>query len=425
MSAPRICLLVESYAPVVGGMERQARLLVTGLVSRAVRTTVVTLRSRPELPAVEQRDGVEVHRVGRGRSRWRGLLPVARRLLRLREEYDVVLVDGFRTMGLAAIVAARRCRKRVVLRAANNGEFSGAFFDPGLRMLGLSHESWLMRPLNALRQAVLRRADRFIVPARSLRDELVAGRVPAERVSVIPNGVDLTRFRPAQPGEAAALRSRLGLPPDVFTICFSGRLVRWKGPLVLLEAWRSLVTEAVAAGEWPARSYLVFLGAGGQDLASCEDDARGFVARHRRENTVRFAGDVINVEEYLRAADGFALPTEGDIFAIAVLEAMASGLPVVTTRVAGLADYVVAGENALVVEPGDVRGVRDALTALAADPILRERLGRGGVRTAARYSPDAVVDEHLQLLAQVTQPASGHAQRPMALAGTSRSDEVR
>ncbi|MFN2433109.1 MAG: glycosyltransferase family 4 protein, partial [Gemmatimonadota bacterium] len=206
-------------------------------------------------------------------------------------------------------------------------------------------------------------------------------------------------FRPAQAEGKARLRERLGLPERARIVVFAGRLVSWKGPLILLEAWRRLVNDQAAS---PAtlggpQPLLLFLGAGGADLHNCEAEARAFVAAHGMEGGVRFLGDVTAVADFPRSADAFAFPSAREAFGMAVVEAMATGLPVVTTSVAGLADYVRDGENALAVDPEDPAGLRRALGAVLEDPALRARLSEGAVRTARRFSQEGVVDAHVEL----------------------------
>jgi glycosyltransferase involved in cell wall biosynthesis len=398
MTELRVCLLMESFYPIIGGGETHARSLAKGLTERGVPIVVVTLRIQPDLPAKEICDGYELYRVGSGRSRWKGMEPVYKKLQVLRDRYDVIYVSGFRTLGVPAVFVGHRQGKPVVLESLNNGELSGFYFDPGLKALGLSHVSLAFSAVNSLRRTVLRRADHFVAIAASVRREYVENGVPAKKVTLIPYGVDLNRFRPASAEDKKSLRRKLKLPQPARIVCFVGRLVSWKGPLTLLQAWRQVVKarsgglDGIAGPE-----LLVFLGAGGSDQRNCEAEARRFVMEAGLGESVRFEGDVCNVEDYLRAADIFAFPTRGDSFAIAVLEAMACGLPVVTTQIAGLADYVHHEINALAVEPGDVNQVQTALQRLLSDAELRARLGEAAAPTAQNYSQERSIERRLEL----------------------------
>ncbi len=395
----RICLLSESFFPVIGGGEAHGRVLAKGLADRGVPTLVVTLRSRPDMLPHERFEGYDLHRVGSGRSRWKGIGPAYRELRAQRDRYDIIYVSGFRTLGMPAVLVGNSRRKPVILESQNNGELSGFYFDSGLKAFGLSHRSPLFWPVNFLRKTVLRRADHFVAVAESIKHEYLKNGVPPEKVSLIPFGIDLKRFRPPSGGEKVYLRRRLRLPVGARIVCFTGRLVTWKGPLTLLEAWREVVNPRGGSCYHAAGSpnLLLFLGAGGSDQHNCEAEARRFVTDHDLAGSVRFEGDVHNVEEYLRAADIFAFPTYEDSFAIAVIEAMASGLPVVTTQIAGLADYVRDEVNALAVLPGEAGPLRNALRRLLGNPDLCARLGNAAAITAQDYSRERNIDRHVEL----------------------------
>lgn len=404
----RVCLLLESYPPVVGGMEAQGQALAEGLAGRGVPVVVLTRRAPADLPPLEAAGGVEVHRVS-GSDRWRSVPPVVGRLYRLRDRFDLVYVSGFRVFGVPAVGLAHTLGRKAVLKADNAGELSGAFFDPGLAQRGWSRSTPPVAALNRVRKRVLLDADAFVAISESVRREFLDEGVAPERIRLIPNGVDLTRFRPAKPEGRARLRERLELPPLGLVVVFTGRLVSWKGPLVLLEAWRRLLaaeaaTEAALRGPQPR---LLFLGSGGADVHACEAEARRFASEHGLGSSVRFLGDVRNVPDFLRAADVFALPTLGDAFPLAPIEAMASGLAVATTWVGGLADYVEDGVNALVVEPQDPAGLHEALARLLGDAELRARLGKEAVRTASRFSHVRVVEEHLALFRELVAQRRG------------------
>jgi hypothetical protein len=94
--------------------------------------------------------------------------------LRKRRDYDVVLVSGFRLLGISAMLAAIVTRKPTVLKADSSGEMSGEYFRTGLRSLGLSPEGRLTKFFLARRNALLRRADRFVCLSGEMRDEFIA-----------------------------------------------------------------------------------------------------------------------------------------------------------------------------------------------------------------------------------------------------------
>src|SRR5215208_3246843 len=126
---PGICLLTETYYPVVGGGETQARVLAEDLVAHGFKVVVVTRRSSGALRKFDQVGGVTVCRtppIGRGRlKRWIMVFTCLPVLLSQRSQYDLIYVSGFKALGLTAVVLSRVLRKRCVLKADSNGEMSG------------------------------------------------------------------------------------------------------------------------------------------------------------------------------------------------------------------------------------------------------------------------------------------------------------
>jgi glycosyltransferase involved in cell wall biosynthesis len=395
----RICFLVESYHPVVGGMEAQARILAEDFTAAGHDVMVLTRRSDPALPPVERTAGITVYRLpptGNGQLKRWGLLATALpALVRKRREYDVVHVMGFRVLGAPTLLLSRFLKKKCVLRAETDGEMSGEFFAPGLRRIGMTPSSWPVRPLLRLRNRILRRGECFVSISSAITDELIRGGIAAERILYIPNSVDTRRFTPANSGEKEQLRRRFGFPANAPLAIFTGRLVTSKGLPVLLAAWRELLV-------LHSEAILLLVGGGGADLHNCEAQLKASVAAQGMERSVRFTGDVVNVHDYLRAADLFVFPTEMEAVGISLIEAMACGLPVVSTLVGGLVDIVVPGENGLAIEPGDNAALCRWMTTLIDDPAFAAKLGRNGLRTVTvRFAREMVASRYLDLMAQV------------------------
>jgi glycosyltransferase involved in cell wall biosynthesis len=388
---PRLLLATETYAPEIGGGERQARALAEGFAALGREVTILTRRSRPGLARREREGPALVLRLpptGPGRWRkWLLVLPACLALCRHRRRYDAVLVSGFRILGIAALMARAVTGKPTALKADSAGELSGEYFRAGLAPAGLTPDSRAVAFAVRLRNAALRRADVFVALSEEMRREFIEHGVPPERVRRIPNGVDTTVFRPASPDERSRLRGRLGLHDGPVAV-YTGRLVTYKGLPSLLRAWRSVPDAA-----------LVLVGEGGADLHACERELREFAAAHGMQGRVRFAGVVERVEEWLRAADLFVFPTENEAFGLSLVEAMACALPCVTTRVGGLRDFVADGVNALVVPPADDDALGAAVASLIGDAGRRAVLGQAARRTAEeRFSLPVVAGAYAALV---------------------------
>jgi glycosyltransferase involved in cell wall biosynthesis len=406
---PRICLLTESFHPRIGGGETHARLLSAELMARGVPVFVLTQRRERAWPQREQVDGVPVHRVGPPGFPRLGkflMVPAALwQLLRRRRDYDLVYVCGLRTLAPVAVLAARLTGARCVVRAESCGELSGE--DVLGRTSGLAQRG--VRALLGLRNALILRADRFLGISSAITREFLECGVPPERLVTITNGIDVTRFAPAAPSERAALRSRLGLPGG-FLCVYTGKLNRGKGLEMLLCAWTRL------AARHP-RLHLVLVGSGAGQFLSCEEELKGFVTDHGLALRVSFTGAVGNVEDYLKAADLFVLPSDSEALPIALIEAMACGLPVTATRVGGIPDLVDDGVDGRLIEAGDESGLEAAIEQLLADPKARATLARAArAKAEAGFSIAAIAAAHERLFRSLLAPMpDGQASQPPAL----------
>lgn len=210
-------------------------------------------------------------------------------------------------------------------------------------------------------EATLSRLGTVVIPSRAMLRFLVEHGFPSERLRLIPHGVD-----PRPPVEAGK-----GRPLVVAT---AANLERWKGIDVLLDA--------CARVETPLR--LEVFGDGAERPRLEAQAARLGV-------DARFHGYVADVPARLSGLDLFALPSRGENLPVAVMEAMAAGLPVVATRVGGVPELVVDGETGLVVEPDDAPALASALQSLAGDRARRGALGRAGARRIREHFSAEVI----------------------------------
>ena len=391
-------IVTETYSPEIGGGERQARALAEGFAALGRQVTILTRRSRHGLARREHDGPTLVLRLppsGAGRWRkWLLLLPTWFALCRHQRQYDAVLVSGFRILGIAALLARALTRKPTVLKADSAGELSGEYFRAGLARTGMTPESRPVSLALRLRNVALRQADAYVALSDEMTREFLEQGVAPERVRRIPNGVDTAVFRPAAAGERSSLRRKLGLP-DAPIAVYTGRLVTYKGLPALLRAWR----------EVPG-ALLVLVGEGGADVHACERELRESANAPGLQGRVRFAGAAQRVEEWLRAADVFVFPTENEAFGLSLVEAMACGLPCVTTRVGGLRDFVIDGVNAHVVPPGDDAALAAALAGLLGDAGRGAALGQAARRTVEeRFSLAVVAGAYAALMDELCEPA--------------------
>jgi glycosyltransferase involved in cell wall biosynthesis len=275
-----------------------------------------------------------------------------------RRPFHVLHAHQALSAALAAVLAKRlRPKSHVVVKVACSGDWSD------FRLAQV-------RPFYRSRLALLRAVDRFVILNHESAADLRAvglGEVPAR---LIPNGVDTNRFTPATTEERRAIRASLGLCAEEPIALFVGRLERRKGLDLLLTAWAEMIRR-------PALPRLLLVGPG---------NVEGWMAQVRTlglENRITFLGGREDVACLYRAADLFVFPSRSEGCPNAVLEAMASGLPVVATDVAGNRE-VVGGDRSIgwLVPTGDPGALAEVVRMLAGSPDLRQEMS-AAARVAA------------------------------------------
>ena len=389
----RILILAESFYPLGGGVGTYGLALSRELVKRGISVTVVTRRQQSQLERRESIDEVDIIRLApagfRRTGKYLTLGPVIRYLFRHRDEYDLVYVWGLRILGVAAVTAGRYLRKPVVLRAEQTGEISGSFAWQD-RAIKSGPGDKLVQVVLRGRDKVLRRADKFVAISGDIADEFRFAGYDVERTIRIPNGVDLARFQPVSRDDAYQLRVQLGLPRKGFLFVFSGRLHRHKGLTTLLDAWRHLMA-AEKSG------HLVLVGENSPNLG-VESELRQFVGQHLLRDSVTFAGRQADVLPWLQAADAFILPSQREGLSIAMLEAMATGLPVVGTRTSGTAELISPARNGYLIDIGDAAAMTRAMVKLLRHPREAREMGRVSRSIVEKeFGLDVAADRHLAL----------------------------
>jgi glycosyltransferase involved in cell wall biosynthesis len=259
----KICIFTETYYPVVGGGETQARLLAEGLIDNGHSVIVLTRRSDAAQQEHENYGNVSVYRlapVGSGQfKKWGLLLSSLPALIRLHNQYDLIFVSGYRIIGLTAILIGKLFRKPVVLKADSQGEMSGEYFESGLRKFGHSRSSLSFRLFLKLRNVILKKADAFSAISREIASEWTSSGVPLNKIHLIPNGVDTRRFTPTNAEHKSLLREKLNLPQADIIAIYTGRLVSYKGLPLLLKVWKEIRCKH-------ERPLLLLAGDGGLDI---------------------------------------------------------------------------------------------------------------------------------------------------------------
>lgn len=238
----------------------------------------------------------------------------------------------------------------------------------GLKVINTYHILTPVSPvIKICNRLISHRQDAMIANCSAGRDLLIQSGVPAKKIHLIYNAVDPAQW---QGGDPAALRSELGLSDDTFLMLFAARLVPGKGHNFLLDAVSKM------QGDF----CLVIAGEGELD-----ENIRQYAAELKLGDKVRFLGHRTDMANLYAAADVTVCPSESETLSFLLLESLATGTPVVATRVGGLTDIVTPETDCgMLVEYGDVSAMTAALEQLRTQPEERIRLAENGRRAVNR-----------------------------------------
>jgi glycosyltransferase involved in cell wall biosynthesis len=329
-------------SPFVGGPERQM-LGLAAAQRAAVRTVFLGFPEGQELDRRLRAEGIESHLLAStGRPLRRAVREVAGWLRRI--EPDLVITHGYKP-DLVGLLAARRT---------------------GLPQLAVSHgwtgSTWRVRLNETVDRLVLRGARRVVAVSRQQGLRVAEAGVPGERVVVIQNAVDLTRFAPPDEGARRRLEAFFPFRPDRLVLA-AGRLSPEKGFGDLVRAARAVVdrrpeTGFLLVGDGPLRAQL----------------ARA-VARAGLQRNFALAGFRADLDQLLPAADLFVQSSHTEGLPNVVLEAGACGLPMVATDVGGTGEVFDDGRGGLLVPPRRPERLAARVLALLCDPFAARSLG--------------------------------------------------
>jgi glycosyltransferase involved in cell wall biosynthesis len=306
---------------------------------------VVSERAGPTQPDLENVEGVPVHRLPWTHSRRirpvRLAISLFAALHRLRNSYDVVHLHQQSWFSLYTILIARLLRKPVLTKLPN----VGAFGVPGLRS----------GSFGPLKLKILSLSDALVaLSALSLKELCTAG-YPIERVLLVPNGIDLDRL--------TGMKIESIRPDSICKVVFVGRIAEEKRVDHLLDQW------AVVQRQCPGEAELEIWGTG-----PLQAEMRRRCAELGLSGSVAWRGHVEGVRNRLPTMDIFVLPSAAEGNSNAILEAMAAGLPIISTPVGGTPIQVGSEGAPLLINLNDDSLAR-ALTRLIRNPPLRKAIG--------------------------------------------------
>lgn len=370
----KVALLIESFGA-IGGAENQIAMLSSALAERDHAVRIYAAKVKGAVPGVETTE--------LGAADHEGFAKAAKAALK-GTAFDIVHSFA-RTISqdilrLGGGVHAEYLRRMEPSRS-RLGRWFSRLNPKERRILKLERESFKPESTRLI-QAV---SDR-------VRDEVVRhyGIAPS-RIVVTRNAVDLARFTPALRGRRARLLEEWRLPPDAFIVLYVGSGFRRKG--------LARVIESVALLPRDAHPWILAAGSG--------RTARYSWMAKRRKVHARFLGSRSDIDNLYAVADALVLPTLYDPFPNVCLEAMACGVPVIVTQVAGVSEVITPGTDSFVVpDPGDPHEIASRLSRLL-NPRDREGIGQAARKTVEKRPFKQYVEDTLTIYERVASTKPG------------------
>lgn len=369
MKHHRLAIVRQKYRP-DGGAERFVSRALTALSNQNLELNVITREWQGE-----KQDDWHIHicdprKWGRI-SRERGFAHAARELWQ-QQQFDIVQSHE-RIPGCDIYRAGDGVHRRWLLQRAR--------ILPAWRAQMLTvdrYHRYVMRAEREMYQAPELKA--VICNAEMIKREIVEDfDIDAKKIHVIYNSIDSSRFVPAQEAQRAALRQQFGLPADAVVFCFVGSGFERKG---LASAIRAIAGTA---------AWLIVVG---QDKA--EHRYRDLARSLGCEGQIRFLGMQKETLPFYQLSDGLLLPTLYDPFPNVILEAMACGLPVITSESCGGAEFIQQGQNGFYCDALDINTLKEAITAT---PSLEKNnnMGRAARERVIDATPEKLSSQLISL----------------------------
>lgn len=356
-----------------GGLENGLVNLINQIPADRYRHAIICLTTHSEFRERIKRENVEVFDLNKAAGKDLGMYARLWRLLRSLRP-DVVHTRNLATLDSQFVAALAGVKHRI------HGEH-------GWDMIDLDGSN---RKYNMLRRAASLVVQRYIPMSRDLDAWLrsTVGISPG-KITQIYNGVDTTKFHAADDMSRAVLPN--GFANDKSVIVGTvGRMAEVKDQLTLVRAFVRMREASTVAR---ANARLVLIGEG-----SLRSQARNILEEAGALDTAWLPGARSDVAELLRAFDIFVLPSLNEGISNTILEAMATGLPVVATRVGGNPELVESGHNGVLTPPSDPAAMADSILAYVEEPALTVRHGQAGrSRVMSQFSLTRMVDDYLDV----------------------------
>ncbi|MCZ2808670.1 MAG: glycosyltransferase family 4 protein [Candidatus Bathyarchaeota archaeon] len=367
-----VCFVTPEYFPISGGTGAYVYYLSHSLQKLGHNVHVVARHSED---SKEVFDGIDVHYikgVGNALTRyWRFARSASKKIEELNKKigFDVIHAN----LPLVPSFAIPKDSAKALVCAVHSTWKGEAIVTRRGSPKNLNPNEKLMLRFNYLLRSyekkLMKRSDALIAVSKYTTEELTGlYGINEEKIHVIYNGVDVQKFKPKT--NRAELRREFGLEEDKKIVLFVGRLYHRKGLEILLRSIPPVLQEFSD----------VKFAISGTGFKKKEESLRNLAKELEIEDYVTFLGYVPDqkLPDLYAASDIFVLPAIYENFPFAILEAQATGLPVISTKVGGIPEFLVDNENGFLIDPGDSAQLTQRVLTLLQDPKLSKEMGRRG-----------------------------------------------
>ncbi len=371
-----VAMVIQTFYPNIGGAEKQCLVLSKALQERGVNVNVLIERKKG-FPKSDHVEGVPVTRLGWGGTTiWNSIsfmLSTFIYLLMHAGEYEIIHVHLAASHAVAAGLAGKICKKKVAVLLGGG---------KGIGEIALSSRTFAGR---LKLWALGRLKPHFIILSETQKEELLGFGLENVPTSLIPNGVDIRVYRRATPKDKNLLRQKLGWQGLIFlyTGRFSNEKIKTNFFKSFLSGWALAIQ-----GKKGFHFYLVGQG-------PLEKEYREIIGELGLQDSIHLLPARDNVSELYQAADVFVLPTSTEGLSNSLLEAMASSLPVMASRVPGIVDMVQDNVHGYLFNPESSGEVRKCLEKIIDEPANLEIMGENSGNLALKYSIDKTVERYI------------------------------
>ncbi|MDD5688029.1 MAG: glycosyltransferase family 4 protein [Elusimicrobia bacterium] len=376
---PKVCMLIPSLFSVIGGAEKQCWLLSKELVKKEVEVIILTQKEKKS-PFTEIRDGIKIYYLpGLSLPFFPSFGLFCSTLIFLflnSDKYDIIHVHMATSLSLTAVFAKYGLRKKIILKMGASGRYG--------EISTSSKGFWRRFKLYCIKKGF----DYFIAISKDITKELEEEGFWSNKIVHIPNGVDTEYFYPVKQKEKELIKQKEKLAGKKIFI-FSGRFTPQKNLLFLLKTWKEHKVQV--------KESVLFLVGEGEE----EKKLRLFIENEKIRD-VFFIKSTSQIRDYYRFSDIFVLPSLAEGISNSLLEAMASGLIVIASKIPANEEIIQNGTNGILVNIDNTKEFSSLLTKVSIHIDSYSKIGITARQTVeARFSISQVTSRYYQLYKKV------------------------